>query len=60
MPPTAEEDILHILLGVIAAPAFVAAVFALTLGLNPPKSAAWGAIFGMAALACFALQVIHG
>ena len=48
---------MHILLGVIAAPAFVFFVFALALGLNPVKSAAWGAILGMAALVCFALQV---
>jgi O-antigen/teichoic acid export membrane protein len=48
---------MHILLGGIAAPAFVAAVFALALGLNPVRGAAWGAILGMAALACFAIQV---
>jgi hypothetical protein len=29
------------------------------LGLNPVKSASWGAILGMFALAYFAIQVIH-
>jgi hypothetical protein len=46
-------------LGVIAAPAFVFFVFAVALGRNPAKAAAWGAILGMAAIVMLAIQILR-
>jgi hypothetical protein len=45
--------------GVIAAPAFVFLVFAVALGRNPVKAAAWGAILGMGLIALTAAMMIH-
>jgi hypothetical protein len=51
---------LAFILGVIAAPAFLFFVFAVALGRDPIRAAAWGAILGMAVIAClFAMMVSH-
>lgn len=41
---------MHVFLIVLGAPALIFAIFATALGFNPIRAAAWGAIFGMAAV----------
>jgi hypothetical protein len=50
---------LGILLGVIAVPAFVFFVFAVALGRNAVKAAAWGAILGMGLIVAMAAMMAH-
>ena len=50
---------LALIIGVIGVPAFVFFVFAVALGRDPMKAAAWGAILGMAAIALVVAMVIH-
>jgi hypothetical protein len=51
---------LALILGLIGAPAFVFFVFAVALGRDPVKAAAWGAILGMAAIVLFVVMIIRG
>ena len=48
-----------LLLGVIAVPAFVFFVFAVALGHNAVKAAAWGAILGMALIVGMVAMIAH-
>ena len=50
---------LAFIIGVIAVPAFVFLVFAVALGRNPTKAAAWGAILGMGVLVLTAAMIVH-
>lgn len=45
--------------GLIGAPAFVFFVFAVALGRDPLRAAAWGAILGMAMIALTVAMMIH-
>jgi hypothetical protein len=51
--------VLAFVLGVIGVPAFVFFVFAVALGRNPAKAAAWGAILGMAVIALMVGMMSH-
>jgi hypothetical protein len=50
---------MHFLALMVAIPAFIFFVFAVALGLDPLKAAAWGAISGMALLVIAAAILIH-
>ena len=50
---------LAFIVGVIVVPAFVFLVFAVALGRNPVKAAAWGAILGIGLIALMAAMMIH-
>ena len=46
---------LAFVLGVVGVPPFV---FAVALGRNPMRAAAWGAILGMAVIACMLVMIV--
>jgi hypothetical protein len=48
---------MRVILGVIAFPALIFAIFAVALNLNPVRAAAFGAIVGMAVIAWI---ILHG